>query len=74
MFERLARFGSALHANQRPDGDLGSLVEFDLSRGRRPVQILWVRGGIIENYGCKNTPGFLSRYFRDQGLAEVKLL
>ena len=73
---RLALFGSVLRDDFRPDSDVDVLVEFE--PGAR-VGLLRLAGMEIELgdlLGHKvdlNTPGFLSRYFRDQVLAEAEV-
>lgn len=72
---RLAMFGSALHGDQRPDSDLDVLVEFET--GHTPgfkffdieEELSTILGGKVD----LNTPGFLSRYFRDEVLAEAEI-
>jgi uncharacterized protein len=72
---RLAVFGSALHRDQRPDSDLDVLVEFET--GHTPgfkffdieEELSTILGGKVD----LNTPGFLSRYFRDEVLAEAEI-
>jgi hypothetical protein len=73
---RLSLFGSVLRDNFGPDSDVDVLVEFE--PGAR-VGLLRLAGMEIELgdlLGHKvdlNTPGFLSRYFRDQVLAEAEV-
>ena len=73
---RLALFGSVLRDDFGPDSDVDVLVEFE--PGAR-VGLLRLAGMEIELgdlLGHKvdlNTPGFLSRYFRDQVLAEAEV-
>jgi len=72
---RLAMFGSALHGDQHPDSDLDVLVEFET--GHTPgfkffdieEELSTILGGKVD----LNTPGFLSRYFRDEVLAEAEI-
>ena len=73
---RLSLFGSVLRDDFGPDSDVDVLVEFE--PGAR-VGLLRLAGMEIELgdlLGHKvdlNTPGFLSRYFRDQVLAEAEV-
>ena len=73
---RLAMVGSALHGDQRPDSDLDLLVEFE--PGHTPgFRFFEIEEGLSRTIGRKvdlNTPGFLSRYFRDEVLAEALLM
>jgi len=72
---KLALFGSVLRDDFRPDSDIDVLVEFD------PEHIPgWaffsMEDELSEVFGRRvdlNTPKFLSRYFRDQVLAEAKV-
>ena len=69
-------FGSALHGDQCPDSDLDVLVEFEA--GHTPgFKFFDIEEELSEIIGRKvvlNTPGFLSRYFRDKVLAEAQVL
>jgi uncharacterized protein len=74
---RLSLFGSVLHGDQRPDSDLDILVEFP--PGQTPS--LLDLGGMLmelrEIFGRDvdlKTPGFLSRFFREQVMREAKTL
>lgn len=73
---RLAMFGSALHGDQRPDSDLDLLVEFEAGHtpGFKFFEIEEELSSIIGRKVDLNTPGFLSRYFRDEVLAEAQLM
>ncbi|MCI0625882.1 MAG: nucleotidyltransferase family protein [Acidobacteria bacterium] len=72
---RFAIFGSALHGDQRPDSDLDVLVEFDPGHtpGFKFVEIEEEISKIVGRKVDLNTPGFLSRYFRDEVLAEAEV-
>jgi predicted nucleotidyltransferase len=72
---KLAVFGSVLHGDSRPDSDLDVLVEF--VPGHVPgLAFFGMEQELSELLGRKvdlNTPQFLSRYFRDEVLAEAKV-
>jgi predicted nucleotidyltransferase len=71
--KRLALFGSVLREDFGPESDLDVLVEFapgttpgwEFFRMQEELALLLGRRVDL------NTPGFLSRYFRDQVLAEA---
>jgi len=73
---RLALFGSVLRDDFRPDSDVDVLVEFE--PGHTPGLDFFSMeielSGILGRKADLNTPGFLSRYFRDQVLAEAEVL
>jgi predicted nucleotidyltransferase len=73
---RLSLFGSVLRDDFRPASDVDVLVEFET--GRTPGLEFFGLGdelsGIIGRRVDLNTPGFLSRYFRDEVMAEARLL
>lgn len=70
---RLALFGSVLREDFRADSDLDVLVEFE--PGHTPGWAFFgMQEELSELLGRKvdlNTPGFLSRYFRDEVLKEA---
>lgn len=72
---RLALFGSILRDDFRPDSDIDVLVEF--APGCTPgLDFFGMQGELSEILAHKvdlNTPGFLSKYFRDQVLAEAEV-
>lgn len=72
---RLAIFGSALREDFGPDSDVDVLVEFQ--KGMEPGFAFFdMQDELAELLGRKvdlHTPGFLSRYFRDQVLQEAKV-
>jgi predicted nucleotidyltransferase len=74
--QHLALFGSALRGELRPDSDLDVLVQF--RPGHTPGLAFFAMqdelSELFERRVDLNTPGFLSRYFRDQVLAEAKTL
>ncbi len=71
---RLSLFGSVLTGDFRPDSDVDVLVEFQ--PGHTPGLVFFEMeeelSGIIGRKVDLNTPGFLSRYFRDRVLAEAE--
>ena len=73
---RLSLFGSVLRPDFRPDSDIDILVEFP--PGQTPS--LFDLGGMQQEltalFGREvdlKTPGFLSRYFRDQVMREAQV-
>jgi len=71
---RLAFFGSVLRDDFRPESDVDVLVEFQ--PGHTPgLDFFGMEIELSEILGRKvdlNTPGFLSRYYRDRVLAEAE--
>jgi predicted nucleotidyltransferase len=71
---RLSLFGSVLRDDFTPESDVDVLVEFE--PGRAPGLEFFAMGGelsrIIGRPVDLNTPEFLSRYFRDEVLAEAR--
>jgi len=71
---RLAVFGSVLRDDFRPNSDVDVLVEFE--PGRTPgLRFFWIQDELSHLFGRMvdlHTPTSLSRYFRDQVLAEAK--
>ena len=72
---KLSIFGSALRDDFRADSDLDVLVEFE--PGHVPgLAFFAMENELSEILGRKvdlNTPQFLSRYFREQVLAEAEV-
>jgi len=72
--KRLAFFGSVLRDDFGPDSDLDVIVEFE--PGHVPgLRYFAMERELSEILGRKvdlNTPGTLSRYFRDRVLAEAE--
>jgi predicted nucleotidyltransferase len=72
---RLSLFGSALRGELREDSDIDLLVEFE--PGHVPgLAFFAMENELSEILGRKvdlNTPQFLSRYFREQVLAEAEV-
>ncbi|MGQ9575634.1 MAG: nucleotidyltransferase family protein [Thermoguttaceae bacterium] len=75
---RLGIFGSALREDCRPDSDLDVLVEFDPAHIPTLFDIAGMEQELSEIIGGRKvdlrTPEDLSRYFRDQVLAEIEVL
>lgn len=73
---KLALFGSILHGDFRPDSDLDVLVEFD--PGHVPgLAFFGMERELSAILGRKvdlNTPQCLSRYFRDEVVAEAEVV
>ena len=72
---RLALFGSVLRDDFGPDSDVDVLVEFEPGTrvGLRFFSLEIELGKILGRKVDLNTPGFLSRHFRDAVLAEAKV-
>ena len=72
--QRLALFGSVLRDDFTPESDVDVLVEFE--PGHVPgLAFFAMQDELSEILGRRvdlNTPGSLSRYFRDQVLAEAE--
>ena len=73
---RLSLFGSVLRDDFTPESDVDMLVEFET--GRTPGLEFFAMGDelsrIVGRRVDLNTPEFLSRYFRDEVLAEARPL
>lgn len=73
---KLAFFGSVLRDDFTPDSDVDVLVEFEPGT-RVGLRFFALEQELSELLGRKvdlNTPGFLSKYFRDKVLAEAEAL
>ena len=72
---KFAIFGSALRPDFRPDSDVDVLVEFE--PGHAPgLDFFDMEIELSELFGRKvdlNTPGFLSRFFRDRVIREAEV-
>ena len=72
---RLSLFGSVLHGESRPDSDIDLLVEFE--QGHVPgLAFFAMERELTALLGRKvdlHTPAFLSRYFRDEVLAQAEV-
>ena len=71
---RLALFGSVLRDDFTPESDVDVLVEFELGfvPGLRFFSMEEELSAILGRKVDLNTPGFLSRYFRDKVLEEAE--
>ncbi|MFO7555054.1 MAG: nucleotidyltransferase family protein [Desulfobacterales bacterium] len=72
---RLALFGSALRDDFTPDSDVDVLVEFEPGARVGMIRLAGIELELSAILGRKvdmNTPGFISKYFRDEVLAEAK--
>ena len=72
---RLALFGSILREDFRADSDVDVLVEFEPGGAPGLLRMAGLEMELSALLGRKvdlNTPGFLSRYFRDEVLAEAE--
>ena len=73
---KLSFFGSILRDDFRPDSDIDVLVEFEPG-ARTGLLFFTMQDELSEILGRKvdlNTEGFLSKYFRNQVLAESEVL
>lgn len=71
----LRLFGSVLRGDDRPESDVDVLVEFVRPKGFFGLQSL--EDDLAELFGRDvdlQTPGSISRYFRDQVLAKSRVL
>ena len=71
---RLSLFGSILREDFGPDSDIDILVEFEPGTRMGLIRLSGLEielGKIIGRKVDLNTPGFLSKHFRDQILAEA---
>ena len=74
---RLALFGSVLRDDWRPDSDVDILVEFEPAQRVGLLTLADLEMQLAELIGQTvdlNTPGFLSRHFRDRVLAEAEVV
>jgi uncharacterized protein len=73
---RLAVFGSMLTGKERAESDLDLLVEFDPDNGPG-WDMFKLEDRLSTLFGRKvdlNTPGFISRYFRDEILRSAQTI
>ena len=73
---KLALFGSVLRDDFTPESDVDVLVEFE-PETRVGLRFFALEQELSELLGRNvdlNTPGFLSKYFRDQVIAEAEPL
>jgi predicted nucleotidyltransferase len=72
---KLAFFGSVLREDFTPESDIDVLVEFE--PGHTPgLKFFAMQDELSQILGHKvdlNTPGFISRYFRDQVIREARI-
>ena len=74
---RLALFGSVLRDDFGPDSDVDVLVEFEPDARVGLIRLAGMElelGAMIGRKVDLNTEGFLSRYFRDEVLAEAEVV
>jgi len=74
--KKFSVFGSILRADFRPDSDVDVLVEFEPGARVGLIKLAGIEIELSELLGRKadlNTPGFLSRYYRDRVLAEAQV-
>ena len=73
---KLALFGSVLRQDFRADSDVDVLVEFDPGHvpGLRFFALQRELSELLGRTVDLNTPSFLSRYFRDEVLAESEIV
>ena len=71
---RLSLFGSVLREDFGPESDVDILVEFEPGTRVGLIRLSGLEmelGNIVGRKIDLNTPGFLSKYYRDQILAEA---
>jgi len=71
---RLSLFGSALREDFGPDSDIDILVEFEPGTRIGLIRLSGLEielGKIVGRKVDLNTPGFLSKYYRDQIITEA---
>ena len=74
---KLAFFGSVLRDDFRPDSDVDVLVEFEPDARVGLIKLAGIEIELSKLIGRKvdlNTAGFISRYYRDQVLAEAEVM
>jgi predicted nucleotidyltransferase len=74
--QRLALFGSILHGDLRPDSDVDVLVEFEPGHvpGLKFFDLEQELSDLVGRRVDLNTPQCLSRYFRDEVVAEAEVV
>ena len=73
---KLSLFGSSLREDFSPESDVDILVEFDPEARVGLMKLAGMEIELSEIIGRKvdlNTPGFISKYFRDKVLAESEV-
>jgi predicted nucleotidyltransferase len=74
--KKLSLFGSILRDDFRPDSDIDVLVEFEPAARVGLIKLAGIEmelSGLLGRKVDLNTPGFLSRYYRDRVLAEAQV-
>jgi uncharacterized protein len=74
LIRRLALFGSVLREDSNPSSDVDVLVEFDADARVGMLRLSALEIELSEILGRKvdlNTPGFLSKYYRERILSEA---
>jgi predicted nucleotidyltransferase len=72
---RLALFGSALREDFTPNSDVDVLVEFEPGTRVGMIRLVGIELELSRILGQKvdmNTPGFISKYYREEVLAEAE--
>ncbi|MBN1904381.1 MAG: nucleotidyltransferase family protein [Deltaproteobacteria bacterium] len=73
---KLSLFGSSIRTDFGPESDVDILVEFDPEARVGLMKLTSIENELSEIIGRKvdlNTPGFISKYFRDKVLAESEV-
>jgi predicted nucleotidyltransferase len=73
---KLSLFGSVLRKDFQPQSDIDILVEFEPGARVGMIRLAGLEHELGEILGRKvdlNTPGFLSKYYRDQVLSEAEV-
>jgi predicted nucleotidyltransferase len=73
---KLSLFGSATRDDFRPDSDVDILVEFEPTAHVGLIKLAELElelGQILERKVDLNTPGFISKYYRKEILAEAEV-
>jgi predicted nucleotidyltransferase len=73
---RLALFGSVLRDDFSPESDVDVLVEFERGAHVGMIRLAGLElelGAILGRKVDMNTPGFLSKYYRNQVLSEAEV-
>lgn len=74
---KLSLFGSVLRGDSRPESDMDVLVEFEPGHVPGYIRLAGMELELSEIVGGRkvdiNTPQCLSRYFRDEVLAEAEV-
>ena len=74
QIRKLSIFGSALREDFGPDSDIDVLIEFGPNAGVGLIALAGLELELGEIIGRKvdlNTPGFLSKYYRDRVIKEA---